>query len=72
MTEAENGGNGTPNVVTIVTITCKIFHMSLLIYVTFMTLIPILKCVLQWKYMKAVYCLLTEEFSLVAKENNVF
>jgi len=45
--------------------------MSLLIYVTFMTAIPTLKYVLQWKYMKAVCCLLTDEFSLVAKENNV-
>jgi hypothetical protein len=71
-TEAENDDSGTPNIITIVPIICKSEQMSLLIYVTFMTLIPILKVVLQWKSMKVVYCLLTEELSLVAKKYNDF
>ena len=71
-TETENGDGGTPNIVTIVQIICKSIQMSLHIYVIFMTLITILKYVLQWKSMKAVYCLLTEEISPVAMEHNVF
>jgi len=45
--EAENGDSGTPDIVNIVPIIFKNEQMSLLIYVTFMTLIPILKFVLQ-------------------------
>jgi len=46
--------------------------MSLLINVTYITLIQILKGVLQWKSVKVVYYLLTDVLSPVAMEHNVF